>query len=167
MPRGAATRCGGKDRGMKGVDAVKEFVKALESRDLEKAAGYLSVDFEFSGLTPLPIGREGYLDVQRGILSAFRDWRFNLSDVHERAGTIEATAHITGTQTGDLVVPVPDLPAVPATGKHVSLPGETHFYRVRGSKIASLRVVVTPGGGFQGLYGQLGARLPSPSAITG
>ncbi len=152
---------------MKGVDIVKEFVKALESRDLEKAAACLSIDFEMSGLTPLPISRESYLEIQRGIQSAFKNWRLNLSDIHERAGMVEAMAHITGTHSGDLVLPVPDLPAVPATGKTISLPGETHQYRVRGTKIASLRVIVTPGGGFQGLYGQLGARLPLPSVING
>ena len=152
---------------MKGVEIVKEFVKALESRDVDKAAGYLSADFEMRGLTPLPISRESYLQIQRGIQSAFKNWRLNLSDIHERGGMVEATAHITGTHTGDLVLPVPDLPAVPATGKTISLPGEIRQYKVRGTKIASLRVIVTPGGGFQGLYGQLGAKLPLPAAIKG
>ncbi len=152
---------------MKRTDIVKAFVKALESHDLEKVASYLSDDFTFTGLTSLPIGREGFLDLQRGILSAFRDWSYNLSDVVEEGGMVRATARITGTHTGDLVVPVPDLPVVPATGRRFSLPAETHLYSVRGSKIATLRILVVPGGGFQGLYRRLGARLPEPSLING
>ncbi len=152
---------------MKGVEIVGEFVKALESRDLELAGEYLSVDFTLSGLTHLDIGREAYLEIMQGILSAFKDWRFNFDDLHESAGMIEGMAHPKGTQTGDLVLPVPDLPAVVATGKCIALPGEIHQYRVRGRKISSLHLVLTPGGGFQGLFRQLGVGLPVPSVIEG
>lgn len=152
---------------MKGVEIVREFVKALEARDLERAAEFLSVDFTLSGFTHLDIGREAYLEIMQGILSAFKDWRYNFDDLQETAGRIEGTARPTGTQTGDLVLPVPDLPAVPATGKCIALPGEVHQYRVRGRKISSLHVVLTPGSGFQALFRQLGAGLPVPSAIEG
>ncbi|MGE5619256.1 MAG: ester cyclase [Sphingomonadaceae bacterium] len=152
---------------MKPADIVKQYVAALETGDVDRAAGFLSDDFEVAGLTPLSIPRWQYVETLRGLLSAFPDLRFNLRDVHEEAGLIKATVHITGTQERNLVVPVPDLPSVPATGKCISLPDETQTFTVRGNKIASLRVSVSPGGGFQGLYRQLGARLPVPSAITG
>jgi hypothetical protein len=152
---------------MKGLDVVKEFVGALESRDLEKGASLLSVDFAFAGLTPVPISRDDCLEIIRRLQSAFGDGRLTVRDPRERGGVIEATVDVAGTHTGDLVLPVPDLPAVPATGKRVFLSGSTVQLKVRGSKIASLRVVVTPGGGFQGLYRQLGAKLPLPSAIVG
>lgn len=152
---------------MKPVEIVKEFIAALESGGADRAAPFLSDDFSLSGLTPLPMYREQYLDVLRGIMGAFPDWSYNLTDVQEEAGVIRATAHVTGTHTGDLVVPVPDLPVVRATGRRIALAGETHLYSVRGSKISTIHVLVVPGGGFQGIYRQLGARLPLPSIIEG
>ncbi|MHB0868017.1 MAG: ester cyclase [Chloroflexota bacterium] len=152
---------------MKPAEIVKQFVAALESGDVDRAASYLSDDFAFEGLTPVAMPSWQYLDVQRGLLVAFPDWSFNLRDVREEAGLIKATAHITGTQKRDLVVPLPDLPALPATGKAISLPDETQIFTVRGSKIAAIRVLVVPNGGFQGLYRQLGAQLPVPTNVTG
>lgn len=144
-----------------------QFVAALESRNVDRAAGYLSDDFVFEGLTPMAMPGWQYLDVQRGLLAAFPDWSFNLKDVRQEAGLIKATAHVTGTQKGELVVPLPDLPALPATGRCISLPDETHVFTVRGNKIAAIRVLVVPNGGFQGLYRQLGAQLPVPTNVTG
>ncbi len=152
---------------MKPAEIVQQFVAALEAGDVEMAAGFLSDDFTFTGLTPLPMMREQYLEVQRGLGSAFPDLRFNQRDIREEAGVIKATAHITGTQRGDLVLPLPDLPAVRATGKCISLPDETQIFTVRGSKISLVQVLVFPDGGFQGLYRQLGARLPVPENVTG
>ncbi len=152
---------------MKPAEIVKQFVAALEAGRVDVAAGYLSDDFTFRGLTALPIMREQYLEVQKGLRSAFPDLRFNLRDIREEAGVIKATAHITGTQIGNLVLPVPDLPAVAATGKCISLPDETQIFTVRGSKIGSIEVLVFPNGGFQGLYRQLGVRLPVPENVTG
>jgi len=152
---------------MKPVEIVMEFVAAVEAGDVDRAGSYLSDDFMFSGLMPTPMSREQYLDMLRGLLAAFPDWRLHLSDVQEEAGVVRATAHITGTQTGDLVVPIPDLPVLPATGRSIALPGETQLYSVRGSKISAIHILVVPGGGFHGMYRQLGARLPLPSSIEG
>lgn len=152
---------------MTAKEIVKDFVKALESGDLDKTAGYLSDDFAYVGPIPLALGRDQFLEVQRGLLAAFPDRSLNLAEVEEEAGVVRATVRFTGTHTGDLVLPVPDLPLVRATGKTVFLPLETHLYTVRGSKIASIHVLLVPGGGFQGIYSQLGARLPAPQSIKG
>jgi len=152
---------------MKPVEIVQRFVAALEAGNVEMAAQYLSDDFTFSGLTSLPIMREQYLQVLRGLISAFPDLRFNLRDIREEAGVIKVTAHITGTQRGELVLPLPDLPAVRPTGRRISLPDETQIFTVRGSKISFIKLLLFPGGGFQGLYRQLGVRLPVPENVTG
>lgn len=152
---------------MKPGDIVREFVAALESGDVDRAAGYLSDDFALIGLTPTPLSRQMFLDVVRGLLAAFPDWSWNLSDLQEDAGVVRATARVTGTHIGDLEVPVPELPAVRATGKRIALPAETHLYTTRGGKVGALYVLLVPGGGFQGLYRQIGARLPSPSVVKG
>ena len=152
---------------MKPVEIVQQFVAALEAGDVEMAASYLSDDFTFSGLTTLPMIREQYLEVQKGLSSAFPDLCFNLRDIREEAGVVKATIHITGTQRGELVLPLPDLPVVKVTGKGVSLPDETQIFTVRGNKISFIQVMVFPNGGFQGLYRQLGARLPVPENVRG
>ena len=152
---------------MKRAEIVQQFVAALEAGDVEMAARYLSDDFTFSGLTSLPMMREQYLEVQSGLRSAFPDLHFNLRDIREEAGVVKATVHVTGTQRGDLVLPLPDLPAVRTTGKPISLRDETQIFTVRGSKIGSIKVLLFPNGGFQGLYWQLGARLPVPKDVPG
>lgn len=156
-----------KDRAAKATDVVREFVEALESGDLESAAEHMADDFVYVGPVPMPLGKTRFLDLQRGILAAFPDWSHNLGEMQEEGGVIRVTAEFTGTHTGDLVLPIPDLPVIPATGRAVSLPAETQLYTVRGGKVAGLFVLLVPGGGFQGMYRQLGARLPLSSGFKG
>jgi len=157
----------GRDHPKKPVETVCDFIEALESHDIDRAAEYLADDFSFIGLTPFPMDKGMYIEFQRGIAAAFSDWSLNLTGIQEEGGVVRGTARTTATHTGDLVLPIPDLPVLPATGKIIKLPAETHLYSVRGGKISSIHVLVVPGGGLQGVYRQLGARVPLPSIIEG
>ncbi len=70
-----------------------------------------------------------------------------------------AAVQITGTHTRDLVLPVPGMPPIPATGKRVSLPEEHITFTFKGDTLASLTSDNVPGGGIPGLLAQIGVPM--------
>jgi predicted ester cyclase len=145
---------------MSKVDTVKAFSEALEARDFNKAASYLADDFVFAGPVPQPIGKQEFLAVQSAFEEAFQDWSFNSHDEVEQGDKVEAAVQITGTHTHALVLPMPGMPPIPATGKKVSLPVEHLTFTFKGDKIANLTSDNTPGGGVPGVLTQIGVPLP-------
>jgi hypothetical protein len=73
---------------------------------------------------------------------------------------VVAAVQITGTQTRDLILPIPGMPTIPATNKNVPLPGEHLEFTFMGDKIASLASDNVTGGGVPGVLQQLGVPLP-------
>jgi predicted ester cyclase len=145
---------------MSKIDTVRAFSDALEARDFDIAASFLTDDFVFAGPVPQPIGKQEFLAVQSAFEEAFQDWSFNSHDEVERGDTVTAAVQITGTHSRDLVVPIPGMPPIPATGKRVSLPVEHLTFTFKGDKIASLTSDNTPGGGVPGVLAQIGVPLP-------
>ena len=145
---------------MSKVDTVKAFSEALEARDFNRAASYLADDFVFTGPVPQPIGKQEFLAIQSAFEDAFQDWSFNSHDEVEQGDTVVAAVQITGTHTRDLVLPMPGMPRIPATGKRVSTPVEHITFTFKGDKIASLTSDNVPGGGVPGVLAQIGVPLP-------
>ncbi len=143
------------------TEAVKAFSAALEARDFEKAASYLSDDFVFTGPIPQPLGKQEFIAVQTAFENAFEDWSFNSHDEVEQGEKVVAAVQITGTHTRDLVLPMPGMPPIPATHKKVSLPEEHLEFTFKGDKIASLTSDNVPGGGVPGVLQQIGVPLPT------
>ena len=144
---------------MSKVDIVQAFSDALEAKDFNKAASYLADDFVFVGPAPQPLGKQEFLAVQRACEEAFPDWSFNSHDEVEQGDRVVAAVQITGTHTRDLVLPIPGLPPIPATGKRVSLPEEHITFTFKGDTIASLTSDNVPGGGIPGLLAQIGVPM--------
>ncbi|HLH62059.1 MAG TPA: nuclear transport factor 2 family protein [Ktedonobacteraceae bacterium] len=144
---------------MSKTQTVEAFSEAMEARDWDKVATYLSDDFTLSGPTPQPVGKNEFIAIQSAFMNAFPDWSFNLGSLEEQGDKVLATVHITGTHTRDLLVP--GLPPVPATNKRVSLPEEHLEFTFHGDKIASLSSDNVPGGGVPGVLQQIGVPLPS------
>jgi predicted ester cyclase len=142
------------------TETVKAFSAALEARDFDKAASYLTDDFVFSGPVPQPIGKQEFIAVQSAFESAFQDWSFNSHDEVEQGDKVVAAVQITGTHTRELALPMPGMPPVPATNKRVSLPVEHITFTFRGDKIAALTSDNVPGGGVPGILRQIGVPLP-------
>ena len=145
---------------MSKVDTVRAFSEALEARDFNRAASYLADDFVFTGPVPQPIGKQEFLAIQSAFEDAFQDWSFNSHDEVEQGDTVVAAVQITGTHTRDLVLPMPGMPRIPATGKRVSNPVEHITFTFKGDKIASLTSDNVPGGGVPGVLAQIGVPLP-------
>jgi predicted ester cyclase len=145
---------------MNKIDTVKAFSEALDARDFNKAASYLADDFVFAGPVPQPISKQAFIAVQSAFENAFQGWSFNSHDEVEQGEKVVAAVQITGTHTRDLVLPMPGMPRIPATGKRVSLPVEHITFTFKGDKIASLTSDNVPGGGVAGVLAQIGVPLP-------
>ena len=144
---------------MSKVDTVKAFSEALETRDFNTAASYLADDFVFVGPVPQPIGKQEFLAIQSAFEDAFQDWSFNSHDEVEQGDKVVAAVQISGTHTRDLVLPMPGMPPIPATGKRVSLPVEHITFTFKGDKIVGLTSDNVPGGGIPGVLAQIGVPL--------
>ena len=145
---------------MSRVEIVKAFAAALDAQDFEKAGSYLADDFVLQGPSPEPLGKQAFLAVQSAFQSAFPDWSFNSHDEVEQGDTVRSTVQVTGTHTRELVAPLPGLPPIPATNKHVSLPDEHLVFTFKDSTIASLTSDNPPGGGILGVLAQIGVPVP-------
>jgi predicted ester cyclase len=143
------------------TETAKAFSAALEARDFDKAASYLIDDFVFRGPVPQPIGKQEFIAIQSAFENAFDDWSFNSHDEVEQGDKVVAAVQITGTHTRELVLPMPDMPPIPATNKRVSLPVEHITFTFKGDKIASLTSDNVPGGGVPGVLQQIGVPLPA------
>src|SRR5574340_890483 len=140
---------------MNRVELVKAFAVAMEANDFEQVASYLSDDFQLSGPTPQPLGKQEFVAVQSAFQRAFPDWSFNSHDEVERGNKVISTVRITGTHTQELVVPIPGMPAVPATGKKIALKEKKLEFTFKGDKITSLTTDNMPGAGVPGILAQI------------
>ena len=145
---------------MSTTDTIKTAMAAIERGDFNAVASYLTDDLVFAGPVPEPMGKREFIGVQSALVAALPDWKFNASELREQGDKVTVNVHITGTHTGTLNPPMPGIPVLPPSGKHVSLPNETITFTVRGDKISRLDVTSVPGGGVPGVLSQLGVKLP-------
>jgi predicted ester cyclase len=142
---------------MSNTDTVKAGMAAWCSADWATLESLLTDDFLF-GDPAQPLDKNGFLGFGRTMLTAFPDWSFNASGFRENGDSVYCTVHITGTHTGALSG-IPDLPTVPATGKHIDLPAEEHAYTLRDGKLSRIVITAPPEGGFTAMFAQLGVPL--------
>ncbi len=141
----------------KGSDVVLQLLHALEEKDFDKAKTYLTNDFEFTGPTPKPVNGKEFIDVHRYLFQAIPDWRFNFNVIKEDDNEVTGRVHVTGTQTGELNLPmIQNLGTIQPTGKRISLPEEKAHVKVKGNKISRFQVDVSPNSGIMGLLSQIG-----------
>jgi predicted ester cyclase len=149
--------------GMNAIDVVKAGLAASEAGQPGKFAEFLADDMVFTGPVPQPIGKREFIGLQTAMVAAMPDWKFNAKDFKQDGDKVTATFQITGTQTGELNLPMPGFPKVPASGKRVSLPQEGMTFRVIDGKISRMESAKVPGGGVPGVLAQLGVVLPQIS----
>jgi hypothetical protein len=147
--------------GMSSTDIVKAGLAAIEANDFKKLDGMLADDMVFAGPVPQPVGKHEFVGLQSLLLVAMPNWNFNAKDFKENDDVVTVTLQVPGPHTGELSLPMPGLPKVPATGKKVSLPAEPSTFTIKNGKIARLDVAPTPGGGVPGILSQLGVPMPA------
>jgi hypothetical protein len=139
------------------VDTVKALVDAIEAQEWSKATSYLTEDFTFSGAVPQPISGEQWMGVHRALAAAFSDFDLHFQEAREESGKVFGKVQLSGDHTGELRLPIPGIPVVPATGKHFSLPAEPVIVSFRDEKIANYAVEFVPDSGIPGILQQIGA----------
>jgi hypothetical protein len=144
---------------MSAIDIVKAGLVATEAGDFKKLDSLVADDYVFAGPVPEPLGKREFIGLQSALLTAMPDWKFNATDFNENGDVVTVILQVTGTQTGELKLPMPGIPILPASGKRVSLPGETSTFTVKNGKLARLDVTPTVGGGLLGILSQLGVPM--------
>ena len=139
---------------MGNIDVANAFTDALNAQQWDALAGLLTDDFTFSGATPQPADRQGFIAAQQQWAAGVPDWHVTQENVQEEGSTVRATSRISGTQTNTLTLPM--MPPIPATGKSFSATMAATV-SVRGDKVASLSVVP----GTPGIFEQLGVQPPA------
>ena len=148
------------------TELVTAFMEALEFKDFDKAAAYLSDNFQFSGSTPLPLNKDKFISYSSALATGMPNLTYHfhdLQEVVERLGEgnrVRATIQITGTHTNDFQMVQLGFPPIPATNNSVLLPEEHWEYAIKGDKIASIHVEQVSGGGIRGILQQLGVDIP-------
>ncbi len=147
---------------MSATDIAQATMRAWESKDANSLASSLSDDFVGRGFLPQPVNKVQYIDFMQAIVSAFPDWSFNENflnerPVMERSQRVLFDTHISGTNTGDLILP--DLPIIPATGIKIALPNRHLEYLVTGDIVATITADFSPNG-LEEILAQFGMVLP-------
>ena len=150
---------------MGGEEIVRAFIAALESGNTKFAAMCMSEDFSFSGCRPHPTDKRAFLTMYTACYYALPDFSFNLGSVREVRGGYTATFRITGSHVDTLALPYFGVaPAMP-TGTKVVLPLETVRFRLDKGLITGLEVAPVEGGGFAGIFAQVGLVLKPVIAV--
>lgn len=143
------------------TDMVRSFMSALDDNDLDTAGSYLADDFQFSGWTPKPLGKKGFLSMFKDIKEGIPGLLFNLHNVLEQSeNRVTGTIQVKGYQTDSFIIPILGTPPIPQTANSVSLPTEDVTYQLNDSGIVSMAVERVADGGITGLLRQLGIDLP-------
>jgi predicted ester cyclase len=145
---------------MGAIDIVKAGLAAVEQGDFKKVEEFAADDLVFEGPTPQPLGKREFVAMQMALHTAFPDWRFNATDFTEAGDVVTATVKITGTNTGELSLPMPGFVKVPPTGKKISLPPQKTSWTLKNGKLSRLDAAPSPTGGVPGILAQLGINLP-------
>ncbi len=148
---------------MNAQQITQKLVKAIEDQDWDGAQALLAKDYTFSGAVPQPIGGAEWLGVHRALANAMPDLRFNFTATGGNDGIVEGTVQMSGTNTGDLALPIPGLPRVPATGRKITLPVEHVRVKAQGDKLINWEVEPVTDGGVPGILKQMGVAMPHPA----
>lgn len=140
---------------------IRAFMTALEENNKEEFETYLADDFLFSGWTPRPLHRTGFLDLIGGLKAGIPGLIFNLHNVNvPDTSTVTGTWKIAGYQSDSFIIPALGLPPIPQMAASISMPTEDVEYKLARDKIVNITVAHTVGGGIKGLLHQLGVDIP-------
>jgi hypothetical protein len=146
------------------VDLYKEYFNAAwanpPSSIVEASKTYLSEDFQSIGKDGnVEQNREAYIGASQLMATAFTDFKFVYSDIHEEDDGVIVIGQFEGVHTEDLDLSALGLGVIPASGKKFVVPSGNKF-KVEGDKIVS-RQDYGDYGGTAAFLAALGVNLPS------
>lgn len=138
---------------------ARDFV--LHMNDAEKLKTMVTADAMASGgVLPQPIPLMDAMRLVDGLTAAFPDLKFEVQQVTVNGNQATVNAVWSGKNTGALSLPVPGMPAIPATGKMVSVK-DTYIVTVQGDRVSHMQVQSPADGGIPAALAQLGVKTPS------
>ena len=128
--------------------------------NLEKLKTMLTADAMASGgVLPQPIPAMEALKVTGGLTTAFPDLKFDVQQVTVNGDQATVNVQWSGTNTGELSLPIPGMQPVPPTGKKVSVK-DTYIITVQGDKVSHFTVKSPADGGIPAALAQMGVKMP-------
>ncbi len=143
---------------MSGIPTViHSYIEGLKAHDVDPIAATVAEDLAF--VTPArALSKPESLGMLRALYPGFPGWHYG-HDPPERHGDVIAVRwRQGGTHTGTFAWP--GLEPIPATGRAVTIPEQSFFYRVRGGRIIEIRPEPVPGGAPRGILEPIGAEAP-------
>jgi predicted ester cyclase len=138
---------------------ARDFIMMMN--DVEKMKGYVTEDALASGgVLPQPIPVMEALNTMTGLTDAMPDLKFDVESVTVNGNQATVNAMWGGTQTGALNLGIPGMPAIPPTGRKVSVK-DTYVVTVEGDKVSHIQVTSPDDGGIPAALAQLGVQMPS------
>ena len=125
---------------------------------LDKVKTMVTADAMASGgVLPAAIPITESLKVTAGLLTAFPDFKIDIQKLTVDGDRAWVNVKWTGTQTGPLNLP--GMPAIPASGKKVSVE-DAYVVTVKGEKVSHFEIQSPANGGIPGAIAQLGVKMP-------
>lgn len=118
------------------LDQERAFIAALNAQQWDTVANFLADNMTWTGATSGPLGKQGFLAVQKAWFAAAPDYHVTTSNMREQGDTVQGTTSVSGTQTKPLSLP--NLPTVPATNKRFSVTWPNTISTWRGDKIVAI-----------------------------
>ena len=142
-------------------ETAQTLFNAIQASDFEKAKSLLTDDFIFSGPVPEPINGPAWLGLSANLKAAFPnlDYQFKIEGVD--GDTVNTSAQLKGTHTGNLDLTAMGMGVIPPTNKAFAATRESGKVTVQGEKIKALFNEPTEGAGLMAILVQLGIQLPA------
>ena len=137
---------------------LSNYLAALKRHDLAGIEAALTHDCQFIGASRI-LSRQNFLDMMKALYTGFPDWDHGFQSIEDRSsGNYAVLWHQTGTHTGEWCMS--GMAPIAPTGKRVTMPPHTFYYRVASSGISLIFPEPMPGGAPAGILHQIGADAP-------
>ena len=138
---------------------ARDFISMMS--DSKKVKAMLAPGAMVSGgVLPQAMPAMEAFNIVDGLNAAFPDLKFDVQQVLVNGNQATVKAHLSGTQTGALSLPMPGFQAVPPSGKKVSV-NDAYRITVVGDKVSLMQVDSPADGGIPAMLAQLGVKMPA------
>lgn len=146
---------------MQPMQIVSEVLNAIDAHDLRKAAARTADDcVVVDPSLSHTVNKAAFFAQMDAILKAFPDWKYDLESLDANGKRVTVTVTAIATHTAPLKLA--GMPAVPATGKRVSVP-DRFVFTVENDQVTELKIDSPPNGGTAAMLAQLGIKAPVES----
>ena len=129
--------------------------------NIEKVKSMVTPDAMASGgVLPMALPMMEAMKVVGGLSTAFPDFKIDIQQVTLNGNQATVKVMWGGTNNGPLNLGIPGMPAIPATGKKVSVK-DSYIVTVLGDKVTHFEVISPTDGGIPAALMQLGVQMPS------